>query len=98
MPRALLCLLVPLAVTLAAGGASAAPKLSLADARKIALARVPGTVMHEKLEHSKKGHDHYNIKIKPRTPKDATMWKKVEVDADTGRVLEVKDAKPKSYG
>jgi uncharacterized membrane protein YkoI len=86
-----------LALCIAVGGASAAPKVSIADARKAALARVPGTIMHEKLEHAKQGHDHYNIKIKPRTSKGGAMWKKVEVDAETGRIVEVKDTKPKSY-
>ena len=72
----------------------AAPHVSIADARKIALARVPGTIVHEKLKKAKKkGHDHYNIKITPRDHKD--LVKKVEIDAETGAILEVSNVKPK---
>ncbi|HWU89321.1 MAG TPA: PepSY domain-containing protein [Kofleriaceae bacterium] len=93
----ILTLIVALSVS--AGTASAANKVSPADARKLALARVPGTVVHEKLKHEKKkkGHDHYNIKIKPRDHAKADTLKKVEVDAETGQILEVKDVKSKSY-
>jgi uncharacterized membrane protein YkoI len=88
------------AICLLAGTAWADPKVSLADARRIALAKVPGTIVHEKLKHAKKdkkkAHDHYNIKIKPRDHAKADTVKKVEVDAETGQVLEVKDIKAKS--
>jgi uncharacterized membrane protein YkoI len=87
-----------------ASPAFAAPHISIADARKIALARVPGTIVHEKLKKHKKKkkkkeeeHDHYNIKIAPATQSKKGMVKKVEIDADTGQVLEIKDVKAKSY-
>ena len=42
----------------------AKPRLSIVDARKIALARVPGKIVHEKLK-KKKEADQYMIKIAP---------------------------------
>jgi uncharacterized membrane protein YkoI len=91
-------------ITLGLARAEAAPAVSADQAKKIALARVPGTVMHTKLKKvenkkSKKKaggqHDHYYIKIQP---KDAPKkWKRVDVDAVTGAVLEVKEVKAKSY-
>ncbi|HEY5946137.1 MAG TPA: PepSY domain-containing protein [Kofleriaceae bacterium] len=80
--------------------AEAAPELSMAEAKKVALARVPGTVVHEKLKHkkkNKKGHDVYSIKIKPRDHAANGMVKKVEVDKETGLIVKVKDVKAKSY-
>ena len=72
---------------------AAGPKVTLEAARKIALAKVPGTVLHEKLKHKKK-HDVYAIEIKPTNPKSgSTVAKKVEVDATSGAVLKVKDVK-----
>jgi uncharacterized membrane protein YkoI len=73
--------------------------VSQAQARKIALARVPGTVVHEKLKHEKKkkkGHDHWNIKIAPRDHAKTGYVRKVEVDATTGEILKIKDVKAKS--
>jgi uncharacterized membrane protein YkoI len=76
--------------------ASAAPHISQSEARKVALARVPGTVVHEKLKH-KKGHDLYYFKIKPRdVAAKSDVLKKVEVDADSGQVVKIKDIKAKS--
>ncbi len=72
------------------------PKISLAEARKIALVRVPGTILHEKLKHKKQGHDHYNIKIAPRDQARKDQLRKVEVDAETGQILKIKDVKAKS--
>lgn len=97
-----------LLLTLGAASAWAAPPISADQAAKIALARVPGKVMHEKLKkadkHGKKtsknkmspGHDHYNVKINPQQPAKG-QWKRVEVDAVTGAILEIKDVKAKSY-
>ena len=77
--------------------ASAAPHVSQADARKIALARVPGTVVHEKLKHKKKGHDLYYIKIKPRdAAAKGDMIKKVEVDSESGQIVKIKDIADKA--
>ena len=89
--------------------AMAAPAVSADQAKKIALARIPGKVMHEKLKKATKAsksdkkknkaspaHDHYNIKINP-TAANKGMWKRIEVDAVTGAILEVKDVKAKSY-
>lgn len=74
--------------------AHAAPKISQSDARKAALQRVPGTVVHEKLKETKKGHEVYSFKIK--APGGAPgVLKKVEIDAETGAVVKVKDVKAK---
>ena len=88
----------------AASTAFAAPRISIADARKIALARVPGTIVHEKLKKHKKkkkdAHDHYNIKIAPQTQPAGSkkgIVKKVEIDAETGQILEIKDTKAKNH-
>src|SRR5690242_13747996 len=88
-----------LAICLVAGTAGAAPTVSIADARRIALARVPGTIVHEKLKHSEKQkkHDHYNIKIRPRDHTKMDRVKRVQIDAETGQILEIKDVKAKSY-
>lgn len=80
-----------------AAPALAAPHVSLVDARKVALAKVPGTVVHEKTKHKKKGHDLYYFKIKPRdAAKHATTLKKIEIDSETGQVLKIKDVQAKA--
>ena len=77
-------LVLVLVLVLGVGRANAAPPAVSADqAKKIALARVPGTVMHEKLKKGEnKGkqdkkvvaHDHYYVKIAPKdSPK---KWKR----------------------
>src|SRR4051812_12517495 len=82
--------LFALAICFRISAADAAPQLSMAEAKKIALARVPGTVVHEKLKHKKK-HDYYSIKIKPRDHVRTGMVKKVEVDKSTGQITKIKD-------
>jgi uncharacterized membrane protein YkoI len=74
---------------------AATPKVSLADARKAALTKVPGTVVHEKLKHKKSGHDLYYFRVKAKDAKPGQL-KKVEVDAESGKVVEVKDVKATS--
>ena len=71
--------------------------ISIVDARKIALARVPGTIVHEKTKKKKHGHVIYNIKIKPRdAAAKSDLVKKVEIDATTGQIVKIKDAKAKA--
>lgn len=70
----------------------AAANITIADARKVALQKVPGTIVHE--SESKK-HHLYKFKIKPKAAKGDQV-EKVEVDQATGKVLKVKDAKAKS--
>ena len=70
--------------------AFATPRLSIAEARKVALARVPGKIVHEKLKTKQKGHDTYNFKIVPLTNPKLHFVEKVTVDGDTGKVLKVK--------
>ncbi|MCX5743762.1 MAG: PepSY domain-containing protein [Proteobacteria bacterium] len=69
------------------------PKVSLVEARKIALARVPGTIVHEKKKTKKHGHVIYDIEIKPTSAK---VDKKLEIDASTGQIVKIKDAKLKA--
>ena len=78
------------ALCLTASLALAAP-ITQADARKIALAKVPGTVVHEKAK-QKDGHEIYSFKIKPKGAKPDVV-KKVEVD-DAGKIVKIKDVKP----
>jgi uncharacterized membrane protein YkoI len=89
-----------LMVVLSASGAMAStPRISQGQASKIALARVPGTVVHEKLKHEKKKkkqHDHWNVKIAPREHARVGIVKKVEVDAETGEILKIKEVKAKA--
>ena len=60
-------------------------------------AKGQGGELYKELKHGKKSqHDHYNIKIKPRDNAKADQVKKVEVDAETGAILEIKDVKAKS--
>jgi len=79
-----------------AGTGFAAPRLSIAEARKLALARVPGKIVHEKLKKKKKGHDRYNFKIVPLTNAKLHFVEKVSIDGDTGKVLTVKQVADKT--
>lgn len=78
-----------------AEGPKIAPSFSQAQARKIALARVPGTVIHEKLKLKKRKPPVYSIKIRPRDGKPPGMLVKVEIDGLSGVVLKVKPVKPR---
>jgi uncharacterized membrane protein YkoI len=89
--------LIMLALSFRSSSSHAAPQLSMPEAKKIALARVPGTVVHEKLKHKKKGHDVYSIKIKPRDHVRNGFVKKVEIDKESGQIVKIKDVKAKSY-
>lgn len=84
MVRTLLLLLALLVGTAAAGSTARVP---VETARKTALARVPGKVLKEKLNDKKK-YEHLVWSIKVQTP-NGTI-KKVIVDADNGKVIEVK--------
>ncbi len=62
-------------------------KISMSDARQTALARVPGKVVAEELEHE----NHrwiYSFEIHPSLEK-GKMISEVNVDADTGVVVDV---------
>ena len=73
---------------------SAEPALSIVAARKLALARVPGTIVHEKLKTKSDKPPTWSIKIRPRGVVEASeQLTKVEVDARTGAILKVKDVK-----
>ncbi len=84
-----------LSIPASADGPKIAPSLSQAQARKIALARVPGTVVHEKLKQKKRKPPVYSIKIRPRDGSPPNMLIKVEIDGLSGIVLKVKPVKPR---
>jgi uncharacterized membrane protein YkoI len=77
------------------GSVDAKPRVSLAEAKKIALARVPGKVVHEKVKNKKHEHVVYNIKIAPVDKAKAGFLEKVQVDGDTGKILKIKQVKAK---
>jgi uncharacterized membrane protein YkoI len=69
----------------------AAPIIRAAEAERLALRRVAGVVVHEKLRTTKKGRQVYSIKIKARGAATTGSLTKVEIDAASGRVLHVKE-------
>ena len=87
---------VLLMLCLASSTVLAKPRLSIVDARKIALARVPGKIVHEKLKKKKKEADQYMIKIVPLTNAKPHFLEKLTIDGDTGKILKIKQvaAKP----
>lgn len=62
-------------------------KLSLGEARAIALAKVSGKVVHEELE-KEKGRWIYSFEIRP-TGETRKLVKEVNLDADTGAVVAI---------
>ena len=74
---------------------AARPPVSIVQARKVALARVPGTIVNEKLKHKNKPPI-WSIKIRPRgVAADSDQLTKIEIDADTAKIVKVKDVKPR---
>ncbi len=84
--------LIGIVVSLCLAGSVALAGVTQADAKKIALAKVPGTVVHESSK-KKDGHTFFHFKIKPKGAKGDAV-KKVEVD-EAGKIVKVKDAKAK---
>jgi uncharacterized membrane protein YkoI len=62
-------------------------KITMEKARKIALAKVPGTVKKEELEHED-GRWVFSFEIRP-TGETKKVVKEVNVDADTGKIVSV---------
>ncbi len=70
------------------------PPVSIIAARKIVLARVPGTIVNEKLKTKHNKPPTWSIKVRPRgMPETSDRLVKVEVDANLGTILKVKDVK-----
>jgi uncharacterized membrane protein YkoI len=101
MPRdkyaALLALITTLAVGTSAASAQAQQraqaKLSIEEARAIALQQVPGEIMKEELDRERGGSGlRYSFDIR-----QSKTWHEVGVDAVTGRILEnaIEPANPK---
>ncbi len=74
-------------VVAASGKESHHAKLSMDQARAIALREVPGKIVHEELEHEK-GRWIYSIEVRP-TGETGRRVKEVNLDADSGKVVEV---------
>lgn len=73
------------------------PPVSIIAARKIALAKVPGTIVNEKLKTKKNKPPTWSIKIRPRDVSEKSgRLTKVEVDASTGAILKVKEVKART--
>jgi uncharacterized membrane protein YkoI len=64
------------------------PKLSLEEARAIALAKIPGHVKAEELEHEKHRWI-YSFEIHPDGEKRKHLVKEVNIDSDTGAIVEI---------
>jgi uncharacterized membrane protein YkoI len=62
-------------------------KVAMADARATALARAPGTVLDEELEHED-GRWIYSFEIRPQGEQGKRV-EEVNVDADTGVIVDV---------
>ncbi len=62
-------------------------KIALSDARATALARAPGTVVDEELEHER-GRWIYSFEIRPQGEK-GKLIEEVNVDADSGVIVDV---------
>lgn len=96
MKRALLylCLLgaavLPTSATRDARADADRPPVSIIQARKLALARVPGTIVNEKLKTKKDRPPTWSIKIRPR---GSDRLVKVEIHAESGEILKVKDVR-----
>ena len=96
---ALLGLAVPsVAAPTDAQAESEKPPVSIIQARKVALARVPGTIVNEKLKKKKKPKKDkppiWSIKIRARgVAADSDQLVKIEIDANTGAILKVKDVR-----
>lgn len=66
-------------------------KISMDQARAIALKVFPGIVTDTELEHEKGGSGlRYSFDIREHSHEDGTVWEEVGVDAKTGKVLENK--------
>ena len=84
----------PIVATGEAVADASKPPVSIIAARKIALGKVPGTIVNEKLKTKKDKPPTWAIKIRPRgVPETSGRLTKVEIDAVTGAILKVKDVK-----
>lgn len=85
-----LCLALAISFTsgvAASGKESHHAKLSMEQARAIALREVSGKIVHEELEHEK-GRWIYSIEVRP-TGEAGNRVKEVNLDADSGKIVEV---------
>ncbi len=75
-----------LTIALAASAKLPTSKIAMDKARQIALAKVPGTVVHDELE-KEKGRWIYSIEVRP-TGETGKRIKEVNIDASTGEIVE----------
>ena len=89
--------ILSLGLASACGSPPAAPpaaptaRVDLGAARSTALARIPGKVLKEELEHEN-GRDIYSFDIRPDAA--GTALKEVHIDANDGSIVAVEDEEP----
>ena len=67
------------------------PTISMDEARGIALKAFSGIAGDAKLEHKKGGSSlRYSFDVRQHSHEDGTVWEEVDVDANTGKVVETK--------
>jgi len=88
-----LALIAAPAAARAGGGAHHHAKISMAAARKTALAKVPGKVVAQELE-KEDGRWIYSFEIKP-DGETRKIVKEVNVDADSGAIVSVETERAK---
>lgn len=87
---ALLSVIVP-AMAYSGQGLASHAKISIDQARSIALKANPGVIKDEELEHEKGGSGlRYSFVIRQHSHEDGTVMDEVGVDAGTGKILEDK--------
>lgn len=85
--------ILSLGLASACGSPPAVPtaRVDLGAARSAALARIPGKVLKEELEHEN-GRDIYSFDIRPDAA--GTALKEVHIDANDGSIVAVEDEEP----
>jgi uncharacterized membrane protein YkoI len=79
-----LSVVIPLAAGQAQASTKAHPKITMAEARAIALKAYPATIVKEELEHERGGSGlRYSFDMR-----QGKSWREVGVDAMTGHILE----------
>ncbi len=72
--------------SVAAAGTAFAAKITMEEAKALALKAVPGTITRQELE-NEHGREQYSFEIKPTGEKEATA--EVAIDANDGSVVSI---------
>ncbi|MGC4087506.1 MAG: PepSY domain-containing protein [Polyangiaceae bacterium] len=84
-----LALLVSVAAQLSAPARADSKRVPLEEARRVALRRVPGTVLEEALEYDR-GKEVYTFNIRPRRARPPDLIVRVKVDPGDGHIISVR--------